>query len=68
MNIYFSFPIISSEFKPFTYCVMSDSLSNKGVLYTKINVKGETLHLFNTHTQATYYNEPDRDIVNIIYL
>jgi len=35
---------------------MSDALSKKGVLYAKILVGGNrVLHLFNTHTQASYY-------------
>lgn len=50
------FPILESEFKPFPYGVFSDSCANKGVLYTKIDVKGEILHLFNTHMQATYFS------------
>lgn len=33
------FPILESEFKPYTLGVFSDSISNKGVLYTKILIK-----------------------------
>lgn len=48
------FPILESEFQPYTYGVFSDSVSNKGVLYTKILIKDMVLHLFNTHMQASY--------------
>ncbi len=45
------FPIVHSEFSPYPYGVLSDSLSYKGVLYAKIQVgSGRFMHLFNTHT------------------
>jgi endonuclease/exonuclease/phosphatase family metal-dependent hydrolase len=50
------FPIMESAFEPFDYGVVSDALSYKGVLYVKILVKNNLiLHLFNTHTQASYF-------------
>lgn len=54
------FPIIASEFKPFPYGIFSDSLSQKGVLYVKVQIKDEVLHLFQTHTQASYFGENQR--------
>lgn len=48
------FPIISSEFCFFKYSDFPDSLTFRGGLYNKIEVFGETLHLFTGHTQATY--------------
>jgi len=51
------FPILASEFKPYPYGIFSDSLSQKGVLYTKIQIKDEILHLYSTHTQASYFGE-----------
>ena len=48
------FPIIETEFKTYNYGVLSDALSQKGVLYCKIDIHGRILHLFQTHTQATY--------------
>ncbi len=48
------YPIVATEFITFKYCILSDSLSHKGVLYTKIIIKNQVLHLFNTHTQASY--------------
>ncbi len=45
------FPIVYSEFSPYPFGVLSDSLSYKGVLYAKIAVgDGRILHIFNTHT------------------
>jgi sphingomyelin phosphodiesterase len=49
------FPILESEFRPYTIGVFSDSISNKGVLYTKIMIKDQYLHLFNTHMNASYF-------------
>lgn len=48
------FPIVATEFTAYKYCILTDSLSHKGVLYTKILIKDQILHLFNTHTQASY--------------
>ena len=49
------FPIIESEFRPFRYSVLSDSLANKGILYAKVKIKDSYLMLFNTHLQASYF-------------
>ena len=49
------FPILEVEFRPFDYGVLADAISYKGVLYAKIEVEGRILHLFTTHTQATYF-------------
>ena len=51
------FPIVKSEFRPFNYGIGSDALTLKGVLYALININGRYLHLFQTHTQASYFNE-----------
>ena len=48
------FPIVSSEFKSYKIGILSDSASDKGYIYCKINIRGETLHLFSTHLQASY--------------
>jgi endonuclease/exonuclease/phosphatase family metal-dependent hydrolase len=49
------FPIVLSEFRPFRYCVLSDALSDKGVLYAKIKIGDAYLNVFNTHLQASYF-------------
>lgn len=38
---------------------MSDSLSEKGILYTKIQIKDAILHLMTTHFQASYFGSSD---------
>ncbi|EAR86064.2 endonuclease/exonuclease/phosphatase family protein (macronuclear) [Tetrahymena thermophila SB210] len=48
------FPIIEKSYRPFKYGVLSDNLSQKGVLYTKIQANDSYIHLFNTHLQASY--------------
>lgn len=63
------FPIIEQEFCPYPYGVASDSLSYKGVLYAKIAVtEGRILHLFNTHTQATYFGVNLDNFVTSLFL
>jgi hypothetical protein len=56
------FPIVESRFHPYkTIAVMSDMLAWKGGLYVKIDMSkigGDYLHLFTTHTQASYYDSP----------
>jgi len=48
------YPIMYEEFRTFKYGVLSDNLSMKGVLYTKIDISDCWVHLFNTHLQASY--------------
>lgn len=48
------FEISRSIFKPFKYCSGVDAVAYKGVLYSKVVFKGEVLHIFNTHLQASY--------------
>jgi len=54
------FPILASEFRPYPYGIFSDSLSQKGILYVKVQVKDEIIHLFQTHTQASYVGSNKR--------
>jgi endonuclease/exonuclease/phosphatase family metal-dependent hydrolase len=60
------FPIIDSEFHPYPYGVLCDAISYKGVLYAKIMIGDKILHLFNTHTQATYFGVHVDDFVRFI--
>jgi endonuclease/exonuclease/phosphatase family metal-dependent hydrolase len=48
------FPIVKNEYNPYPYGVFADSLSQKGVLYTKVKIQDSYIHLFTTHTQASY--------------
>jgi endonuclease/exonuclease/phosphatase family metal-dependent hydrolase len=52
------FPIIESKYREFRYCVLSDSLSNKGILYSKIKIRDSNVIVFNTHLQASYFGSP----------
>jgi hypothetical protein len=58
------FPIIESEFRPFRYSVLADSLANKGILYAKIMIKDSYVMVFNTHTQASYFGSSSYHWVN----
>ncbi len=42
-------------------CSGSDCLSDKGVLYARLNVKGKPIHIFGTHTQADDDQRPTRE-------
>jgi endonuclease/exonuclease/phosphatase family metal-dependent hydrolase len=48
------YPILYSKFFSFGLGVFSDSSSDKGYIYCKIDVEGDTIHLFNLHLQASY--------------
>lgn len=52
------FPIVAQDFISYPYGIFSDSIADKGVLYTAIEVTmgthKELLHVFNTHTNASY--------------
>ena len=54
------YPIVQEEFCSFKYGVLSDNLSQKGILYTKIQINDTFLHLFNTHLQASYVGEESK--------
>lgn len=53
-------PIIRKKFYTFKNCSHVDKIAKKGVLYTKISIFGDVVHLFNTHLQASY-NSFSRD-------
>lgn len=48
------FPILFSKFYSFNIGIFSDSSSDKGYLYCKIDINGEILHVFNLHLQASF--------------
>lgn len=51
------FPIIKYAIHHYDFGVVSDSLSQKGIIYVQIEIGEGILHLFNTHTQASYNND-----------
>mmetsp|Transcript_5573 Transcript_5573/g.5740 ORF Transcript_5573/g.5740 Transcript_5573/m.5740 type:complete len:488 (-) Transcript_5573:97-1560(-) len=55
--IFSRFPILKYSVHLFPYGVVSDSLSQKGIIYSQIEIGNSKLHLFNTHTQASYNND-----------
>lgn len=50
------FPIVETDEIIYKKYFRDDSISSKGVLYAKIEIGGQHLHVFNTHLQANYYN------------
>lgn len=48
------YPIVSSEFCHFAQGIGADYYVNKGALYAHIKIGSANLHLYTTHTQATY--------------
>jgi endonuclease/exonuclease/phosphatase family metal-dependent hydrolase len=57
------FPIISFSSNIFRYGVIQDSLAQKGILYAKILIKNSFLHLFTTHTQASYFDIGENNFI-----
>ena len=56
------YEIIEKDFYEYFITISGDSVTGKGVLYTKIKINNKFLFLFNTHLQATYYDESQKDI------
>lgn len=51
------YPILNTEFRPYPQGIGPDFIVLKGVLYTKIKVNRGVMHVFSTHTQASYSTE-----------
>ena len=51
------YPIIENDFIPYYLNISGDSVSKKGALYAKIQIGKNFLFLFNTHLQASYYED-----------
>ena len=49
------FPIVAKEFEPFDNTILIDSIARKGVMYSKIKIEDNFLHMLTTHTQASHY-------------
>lgn len=52
------FPIVAQEFRSYPRGYDIDKIVFKGVLYAKVKIQDEYLHLFNSHTQPTYHGIP----------
>ena len=59
--IFSRYKIVKSEFHAYPYSVQADSVAMKGVLYAKVGLADNHIHVFTTHTQATHGNAFDID-------
>lgn len=46
--------IVESDFRPFRFSMLPDSLSYKGVLYAKILINKKFVHVFTSHLQSKH--------------
>ena len=58
---------MESEFKSYGVGLFSDSLSNKGVLHTKIKIKDQYVNVFNTHLNASYISTDLSEIIIFLF-
>ena len=57
------YPIIEHDFYEYFLNVSGDATTNKGVLFAKIEIKkNKFLFLFNTHLQASYFDDTQANI------
>jgi len=59
------FPIMYTEFRKYPEGIGPDYIVEKGVIYTKIKVHDKILHLFSTHTQASYSSDPKYFLLHV---
>ena len=60
------FPILSHEFVPFDYGVLSDALAYKGYLMAHLKIAESNIVIINTHTQASYFQSSEEHWVKIV--
>jgi len=53
------YPIVESDEEVYKKAIGDCSIAKKGVLFSKIDMNGNYLYLFNTHLQANYYSSYD---------
>ena len=51
------YEIVDNDSYEYYITISGDSVSNKGILYTKIKINDKFLFLFNTHLQASYFDD-----------
>ena len=56
------YEIVENDSYDYFLNISGDCVSNKGILYAKIKINNRYLFLFNTHLQATYYDESQKSI------
>jgi len=54
LMIFSKYPISSLEFYPYKKCkaLTADCFSDKGILYARLNIRGQLVDVFNTHLQS----------------
>jgi len=57
------FPVVDTEFKPYTYAILDCIFGQKGCLFVKIRIKDSYLVIVNTHLQASYFGTTQEDWV-----
>ena len=56
------YEIVENDSYDYYLNISGDSVSNKGILYAKIKINDRYLFLFNTHLQASYFDESQKSI------
>ena len=56
------YEIVDNDSYDYYINISGDSVSNKGILYTKIKINDKFLFLFNTHLQASYFDDSQKNI------
>ena len=61
------YPIVEHDFYEYFLNISGDATTNKGVLYSKIEIKkNKFLFLFNTHLQSSYFDDTQENIDSTI--
>ena len=60
------YEIVENDTYNYYINISGDAPSSKGILYAKIKINDKYLFLFNTHTQASYYDESSKNINSTI--
>ena len=56
------YEIVESDYYDYFINISGDAVTNKGILYAKIKINDKYLFLFNTHLQASYFDESQTNI------
>lgn len=56
------FEIVEHDFYEYFINVSGDAVSNKGILYAKIKINDKYIFLFDTHLQASYLDDSQKNI------
>ena len=59
------FPIEKYAYIPFKNTCHQEKMIQKGFLYAKVNIKGNSLHIINTSFQSTEYSDKEKEIAGL---